>query len=915
DTSHVILADASAPSTIYGDNAFYDFTSTTPSKIIYFEKDKTQMVLGTWKIQGEFAKHIKLLSTEPGKQWKVNPQGPRDISYAWVEDSYNIHPEIVVMTGSTNRGNSINWDPFITWTNVGGDSLWSNPLNWSAGVTPGAGDDAVFDGTSNTNSTVDTDFSGSLGGILMNAGYTSTITVVKPIFVIRNLGAASQRITINSGTFNANGKIVWIGITEPPDPFLVISGGTYLMGAPSVAEGGGIPEGHLIVNDDRFPDVFNPNRGGITMTGGTFIGSAGRINVNGTVNISGGSFTSSSWNLQIFGNFVHTGGIFDPNGGSVVLDGRDQSISGSTTFNNLTKTTSVARTLTVEAGSTQTVAGTTTLQGAAGNLLSLRSSSAGTQWNIAPQGGRSISFVDVKDSVNTVLPVINPPDSIDSGNTVNWFPPLIFIWTGALSRDWGTAGNWDVNLVPFPTSDVIIPDVVNDPILDVERMADDVTLGNGALLTLDGKNFTATGVLSNDGTVRLNGSETVSLTQDTNSGTFEYVGNANGSSNTFNLIDFGATDYFNLHVNTTDTSDIIQLTQPLTIVHDLTLSQGILSLNNQSLTMTGATFSNNAVLRLQGNETVANLVQDIDSGTWEYVGRNLSEILALKEFGGTDYFNLIINDQNTNRATFSSEASKSIAGAFTIQGGTYDANANTTTVTGLTTVSGGIYQASTNTQTLNGGLTMNGGTFTGSTGAVDVNSDVSLSSGTLTAPTGPFTVSGNWTKTGGVFDHSNATVTFDGIGAQLLNSGASSFFNVLHNNTGTLRLSSNNLTALGTLTNTSGIYDANDLETSVTGLTTVSGGEYQAKTALQTLDGGLTINGGTFTGSTGSVDVNSDVSLSSGTLTAPTGPFTVSGNWTKTGGVFDHSSSTVTFDGTGTQLLNSGGSDFFNLLH
>lgn len=88
----------------------------------------------------------------------------------------------------------------------------------------------------------------------------------------------------------------------------------------------------------------------------------------------------------------------------------------------------------------------------------------------------------------------------------------------------------------------------------------DLTItGTNAILSLNGQNLT-TDVLSNTGTLRLRGSETVTLTtQDTDSGTWEYVGDADGLADTFTLIDFGGgVDYYNLKISTTDSTDIIQ---------------------------------------------------------------------------------------------------------------------------------------------------------------------------------------------------------------------------------------------------------------------------------------------------------------------------------------------------------------------
>jgi hypothetical protein len=125
--------------------------------------------------------------------------------------------------------------------------------------------------------------------------------------------------------------------------------------------------------------------------------------------------------MNVAGNFIATGGTFNANGGTLVLDGVNQSVSGSSVFFNFTKTVSAAATLTFTAGSTQTIIGLLTLEGAAGSLLRLRSSVTGTQWLINPEGTRAVSYVDVEDSDNINATPINPPFSKDSGDNTNWF--------------------------------------------------------------------------------------------------------------------------------------------------------------------------------------------------------------------------------------------------------------------------------------------------------------------------------------------------------------------------------------------------------------------------------------------------------------------------------------------------------------
>ncbi|MEW6219696.1 MAG: Calx-beta domain-containing protein [Thermodesulfobacteriota bacterium] len=136
--------------------------------------------------------------------------------------------------------------------------------------------------------------------------------------------------------------------------------------------------------------------------------------------------TASSYNLALAGNWNNSG-AFTANNGTVTLNGTDQSLAGSTTFNNLTKTTA-AGTLTFATGATTTVSGTATLQGASGQLLSLRSSAPGTKWYFTlPLGANKddIDFVDVQDSdasgSDASLKPINPGNSTDSGNTIAWF--------------------------------------------------------------------------------------------------------------------------------------------------------------------------------------------------------------------------------------------------------------------------------------------------------------------------------------------------------------------------------------------------------------------------------------------------------------------------------------------------------------
>src|SRR5258708_19913522 len=59
-------------------------------------------------------------------------------------------------------------------------------------------------------------------------------------------------------------------------------------------------------------------------------------------------------------------------------------------------------------------------------------------------------------------------------------------WTGALSTDWNTAGNWSPPGVPASTDDVLIGTTANSPTLSVSgTTVNSITISGTDTLTLD----------------------------------------------------------------------------------------------------------------------------------------------------------------------------------------------------------------------------------------------------------------------------------------------------------------------------------------------------------------------------------------------------------------------------------------------
>lgn len=153
--------------------------------------------------------------------------------------------------------------------------------------------------------------------------------------------------------------------------------------------------------------------------GWTFQGAA---TIAQHLTLSAGTVVAPASTLSVAGDFTRSGGTFTHNAGTVVLNGTNQHIVGSTTFYNLSKSVSSADTLTFPATAVQVVLGIWTAQGASGQALSLRSSSTGVQWGIDPQGTRTVQYLNVQDSNNiNATPIATSGMSISNGgNNTRW---------------------------------------------------------------------------------------------------------------------------------------------------------------------------------------------------------------------------------------------------------------------------------------------------------------------------------------------------------------------------------------------------------------------------------------------------------------------------------------------------------------
>ncbi|MCK5590512.1 MAG: hypothetical protein KAI72_01030, partial [Candidatus Pacebacteria bacterium] len=215
------------------------------------------------------------------------------------------------------------------------------------------------------------------------------------------------------------------------------------------------------------------------------------------ITISGaGKFDANGYNLTINADFNNTGTFTHSSQTVTFADaGQVSHIYGDTTFNNLTCVT-VGKALQFEATKTTTITGALTFTGQSGSLITLRSTADDTQWLIDPQGTRSVSYVDVKDSNNVHVMAISPDDSVDSLNNINWEIGATIIWDGSESSDWTVGANWIGDTAPTLIDDVIIDgNYDNAPTLDLTSgttTINSLSLGATAasMLTLSNGNST-----------------------------------------------------------------------------------------------------------------------------------------------------------------------------------------------------------------------------------------------------------------------------------------------------------------------------------------------------------------------------------------------------------------------------------------
>jgi hypothetical protein len=477
-------------------------------------------------------------------------------------------------------------------------------------------------------------------------------------------------------------------------------------------------------------------------------------------------------------------------------------------------------------------------------------------------------------------------------------------WTGNVSTDWNTAGNWCSGVVPTATTDVVISAAaVRMPTIASASSARNLTINSGATVTTSvGGTLSIAGTLTNNGTM-------------VNNGTTNFNGTT--GQQTFS----GVTTFGSLTVS--NTSGLL-LPAAITVNNTLTLAAGILNANNFNISVGGNwinTASAAAFTAGSGTVTINGSAAQSIGGTFTTAFNNL--VINKPAGTATLAINAVISGNvSVTSGTFdlaAFTANRSAAGGIiTVSNGatlriggtnTFPTNYATTTLVVASTVEySGTNQTVANRTYGNLVLSSSSGaavkTFAAPALSIVGNLITGIGTGTSVSFTavanitvggsvtlgasttfggGSFShnIGGNWTNNG-TFTGSTSTVTFTGSGTTVSGSGTQNF---------------NNLTVAAALINfsSSSITLTGNLATTGSGsFTQASGGTLTMSGTTKTISGsGISLDNLTVSGS---VSTTSSLAL--------TGNLSVAGSFTASAGTFTLSGASKTISGAGSISFN-----------
>jgi hypothetical protein len=170
------------------------------------------------------------------------------------------------------------------------------------------------------------------------------------------------------------------------------------------------------------PGALSVSLGSLTQDGGTF-GAATSLTLHGDLTLNGGTFTPPpSGILTLAGNVTVSAAATLANATStaLVLNGTDQTLSGTLILSSLTKSAATDQILSFTPGTRVYTAEALSLNGSANGSLTLQSTVGGRPWQIQSYQRRSLSHIIVRDSTNIDNLMACRDHCTDGGGNTNW---------------------------------------------------------------------------------------------------------------------------------------------------------------------------------------------------------------------------------------------------------------------------------------------------------------------------------------------------------------------------------------------------------------------------------------------------------------------------------------------------------------
>jgi hypothetical protein len=189
------------------------------------------------------------------------------------------------------------------WDNDSGDGLWSNEFNWSGDSLPVLGDVVIFNATSAGDCTGDS-ITNNLQHILLDFGYTGTLTIQQDSIDSGDTLTVSGDITVNEGTIICEADPTAIGSGTAVDPH----GEGIIINAANVAVG---ENGHISGDGQGFSENQGPGVGDSASEDNVGAGGGHGGNGGDGFSCTGGTPYGLEWQPTSLGS----GGAADTSGG------------------------------------------------------------------------------------------------------------------------------------------------------------------------------------------------------------------------------------------------------------------------------------------------------------------------------------------------------------------------------------------------------------------------------------------------------------------------------------------------------------------------------------------------------------------------------------------------------------------------